>query len=86
MLADEGYDSRALVAHTEAAGVQAVIPPRSGQPSRPFDAKLYRARNAIERGLGRLEPFRRIATHHDRKAAHFMAFLGLAASLAWLTD
>lgn len=26
----------------------------------------------------------RIATRYDRKSAHFMAFLCLAASLAWL--
>jgi transposase len=86
VLADKGYDSRAFVAQIEAADAQAVIPPRSCQQPRPFDAKLYRARNAIERCFGRLKQFRRIATRYDRKAAHFMAFLCLAASLAWLTD
>jgi transposase len=84
VLADKGYDSRTLVAQIEAAGAQAVIPPRSCQQPRPFDAKLYRARNAIERCFGRLKQYRRIATRYDRKASHFMAFLCLAASLTWL--
>ena len=48
VLADKGYDSRALVAHIEAMGAEAVIPPRSCQRSRAFDSKTYRARNAIE--------------------------------------
>jgi transposase len=84
VLADKGYDSRAFVAQIEAAGALAVIPPRSCQQPRPFDAKLYRARNAIERCFGRLKQFRRIATRYDRKVANFMAFLCLGASLAWL--
>ncbi|ADV00732.1 transposase IS4 family protein [Alicycliphilus sp. B1] len=86
VLADKGYDSRALVAQIEACGAQAVIPPRSCQQARPFDAKLYRARNAIERCFGRLKQYRRIATRYDRKDAHFMAFLCLAASLTWVPD
>lgn len=84
VLADKGYDSRAFVAQVEASGAQAVIPPRSCQQARPFDAQVYRARNAIERSFGRLKQLRRITTRYDRKASHFMAFLCLAASLAWL--
>ncbi len=86
VLADKGYDSRALVEQIEAIGAQPVIPPRSCQRPRAFDAKLYRARNAIERCFGRLKQYRRIATRYDRKDAHFMAFLCLAASLHWLIE
>lgn len=46
----------------------------------------YRARNAIERCFGRLKPLRRIAIRYDRKAAHFVAFLCLAASRLWSSD
>jgi len=84
VLADKGYESQALVTQIEAIGAQAVIPLRSCQRPRPFDAKLYRARNAIEQCFGRLKQLRRIATRYDRKSANFMAFLCLAASLAWL--
>ena len=61
-----------------------MIPPRSCQQARPFGAELYRTRNAIERSFARLKQLRRIATRYDRKACHFMAFLCLAASMAWL--
>lgn len=86
VLADKGYDSRALVAQIETLGAQAVIPPRSCQQARAFDAKCYRARNAIERCFGRLKQYRRIATRYDRKDASFMAFLCLAACLIWLSE
>ena len=84
VLADKGYDSRAFVAQVEAAGVQAVIPPRSCQQARPLDVEVYRARNAIERSFAKLKQLCCIATRYDRKASHFMAFLCLAASMAWL--
>lgn len=84
VLADKGYDSRAFVAQVEAAGAQAVIPARSCQQARPLDVEVYRARNAIERSFAKLKQLRRIATRYDRKASHFMAFLCLAASMAWL--
>ncbi|TCP09373.1 IS4 family transposase [Crenobacter luteus] len=83
VLADKGYDSRALVAAIESLGAQAVIPPRRCQRPRPFDARRYRMRNAIERCFGRLKQWRRLATRYDRKACHFMAFLCLAAFLIW---
>lgn len=86
VLADKGYDSRALVQQIEAMGAMAVIPPRSCQQPRPFDAKVYRARNAIERCFGRLKQYRRIATRYDRKDEHFRAFLLIAATLTWMTD
>lgn len=86
VLADKGYDSRALVRQIEAMGALAVIPPRSCQQPRPFDAGIYRARNAIERCLGRLKQYRRIATRYDRKDDNFRAFLLIASSLSWMTE
>ena len=84
VLADKGYDSQALVAQVEAAGAIAVIPPRTCQRPRQFDAKIYQDRNAIERCFGRLKQYRRIATRYDRKDSHFKAFLCLAACLYWI--
>ena len=83
VLADKGYDSRALVAHVEAMGAEAGIPPRSCQRSRAFDSKTYRARNAIERCFGRLKQWRRLATRYDRKDSNFRAFLCIASFLIW---
>jgi len=83
VLADKGYDSRALVAQIEAMDATAVIPPRTCQQARAFNKQIYRARNAIERCFGGLKQWRRIATRYDRKDRHFMAFLCIAAFLIW---
>jgi transposase len=84
VLADRGYDSRALVASIQASGAVAVIPPRTCQQPRPFDAACYRLRNRIERCFGRLKQHRRIATRYDRNARNFLAFLYLAALPFWI--
>lgn len=84
VLADRGYDSRTLVASIEAVGASAVIPPRTCQQPRPFDATRYRMRNRIERCFGRLKQLRRIATRYDRNACNFLAFLYLAAMPLWV--
>jgi transposase len=84
VLADKGYDSRALVADIQTMGAVAVIPPRSCQQDRAFDATIYRERNAIERSFARLKQWRRLATRYDRKDANFLAFLHIASFLIWV--
>jgi transposase len=84
VLADKGYDSRALVALIEAGGSVAVIPPRTCQQPRAFDAIRYRLRNRIERCFARLKQYRRIATRYDRNAVNFLAFLYLATLPMWV--
>lgn len=84
VLGDRGYDSRALVELIRARGACAVIPPRTCQRPRPFDAQRYRLRNRIERCFARLKQYRRIATRYDRNPANFMAFLCLAAMPLWI--
>lgn len=60
------------------------IPPRSNRKVQlPYDKKLYRERNRIERSFGRLKDFRRIATRFDRNVKSFMAALCLAAVVIW---
>ena len=66
VIADKGYDADHFVAKIEAAGAQAVIPPRSNRLTpRPFDHHLYQARNLVERFFARLKHFRRIATRYE---------------------
>ena len=45
---------------------------------------LYRERNVIERLVGRLKEYRRIATRYDKLAASYLAFVQLAAIRMWL--
>lgn len=86
VLADKGYDSRALVAQIESAQAVAVIPPQRCQRPRVYDAQIYRDRNAIERCFGRMKQWRRLATRYDRKDSNFMGFLCLAAFLIWVPE
>jgi transposase len=59
-----------------------VIPTKSDQPRQPsFDRSAYRARNQVERSVGRLKQFRRVATRYDERAVNYLAWTILAAVL-----
>ena len=85
VIADTAYDSRALRDVIQAAGATPVIPahPTRKHPA-AHDALLYRLRNRIERCFNKLKHCRRIATRYDRRAAHFLSFLHLAAAIIWM--
>ncbi|HET6522367.1 MAG TPA: transposase [Geminicoccaceae bacterium] len=51
---------------------------------RLMDRGLYHERNVIERLVGRLKEYRRIATRYDKLAASYLAFVQLAAIRMWL--
>jgi transposase len=44
---------------------------------RPFDQRAYRERNKIERLIGKLKQFRRIATRYEKLVPTFKGFLCL---------
>ncbi len=85
VIADTAYDSRALRDAIAAAGATAVIPanPTRKHPA-AHDKLLYRLRNRIERCFNKLKHCRRIATRYDRRAAHFLSFLHIAAAMIWM--
>jgi transposase len=83
VLADKGYDSRAIVARIEAMGGVAVIPSkRSRTIRRVYDREIYKLRNRIERCFNRLKQFRRFATRYCKSDKAFAAFVSTAC--AWL--
>jgi len=85
VIADKGYDSDQLIECIEAAGAQAIIPPRKNRTTqRPVDWHRYKARNLVERFFNRLKQFRRLATRYDKLARRFNAFLHLACAYIWL--
>jgi transposase len=49
-----------------------------------MDWKLYRERNVVERLVGKLKEYRRVATRYDKLAASYLAFVQLAAIRLWL--
>lgn len=85
VLADKAYDSAALRAQINVMGAEVVIPSsRSRKVAIPHDRDIYAHRNQIERCFNRLKHFRRVATRYDRRAAHFLGFIHLAATALWL--
>jgi transposase len=62
-----------------------VIPTKSDQRRQPsFDQAAYRGRNRVERTVGRLKQFRRVATRYDKRAVNYLAWVTLAAAVIWL--
>jgi transposase len=85
VIADRGYDKKALVEEVEARGGQAVIPTQKNRAAqREVDPHLYRERNLCERFWARAKQYRRVATRYEKKAANFLAFAWLAALMVML--
>jgi putative transposase len=78
------YDSDGLRGFLITQGTLPVIPNNPTRKRRhDFDRSLYRHRNRIERTIGRLKDFRRIATRYDKLACNYLAPIHLAATLTW---
>ena len=85
LLADKGYDADRLREDVLVRGVNPIIPFKSNrQQTWVLDLALYRERNWIERMIGRLKQFRRVATRYDKTACSYLATLQLAAIRIWL--
>ena len=84
LLGDKAYDADHLRSFLQARGTLAVIPNKSNRVSPyPFDQQRYKARNVIERSMGRIKDFRAVATRYDKTARNFLAGVCLAATLIW---
>jgi len=85
VIADRGYDKRALVEAIEARGAEAVIPTQKGRKDqRQIDRHLYRERNLCERFWSKVKQYRRVATRYEKKAQNFLAFVKVAAIMVML--
>ncbi len=86
LIGDKGYDADERVrAVLQAAGVSAVIPPRSNRKNpASYDKELYKKRHKIENFFGRLKDFRSIATRFEKTSRNFLAGIHLAAAMAWI--
>jgi len=85
VIADKGYDKRALVAAIEARGAEAVIPTqKKRKQQRAVDRHLYRERNLCERFWAKAKQYRRVATRYEKKAQNFLAFVKVAAIMVML--
>src|ERR687893_986809 len=85
IVGDKGCTGRPVRDHLRRHGITAVIPQlKTEKTPRLIDRDLYRERNVIERLVGRLKEYRRIATRYDKLAASYLAFVQLAAIRIWL--
>jgi transposase len=85
VIADRGYDKKALVERIESRGAVAVIPTQKDRKQqRAIDRHLYRERNVCERFWSKAKQYRRVATRYEKKAANFLAFVKLAAMMVTL--
>ena len=85
IIGDKAYSAAWLLDVLRRKRIVPVIPSRSDQPDNPdFDREVYRERNLIERLVGKLKRFRRVATRYDELAPHYLAFVQLASIMVWL--
>jgi transposase len=85
VIADKAYSAAWLLDVLRRKGITPVIPSRSDQPENPdFDREAYRGRNLIERLVGQLKQFRRVATRYDKLDPHYLAFVQIASIVLWL--
>ena len=69
----------------DASRRETVIPARKGHTNpQPHNPERYKARNAVERGLGWLKGCRRVAPRYDQYAHRCLGFLYLAGAWIWL--
>ena len=81
VVADKGYDSRAIRDRVLDADLAAQIPSkRNALDPWPVLDESYRERNRIERLVNKMKQFRGIATRYDKLAASFIATIKTALS------
>jgi IS5 family transposase len=85
MLADKGYDTDDLRSELLIRGVRPVIPWKSNRREPGLlDQSRYVLRNRIERMIGFMKHFRRLATRYDKTVGSFLSFVQLAAIHRWM--
>ena len=99
LVADRGYDARAVRAALRARGIRAVIPERRlpdgkrrRRRGRPVHVtrERYRRRSVVEQVIGWLKESRRVATRYEKLAVNYLAIVELAILrrllMMWLSN
>jgi transposase len=85
---DKAYASEPIRTWLHRRHIRALIPPKSNQdmPVRWTSCERggYRGRNVVERCVGRLKEFRRLATRYEKLALNFGAMVTLAMIVIYL--
>jgi transposase len=91
---DKGYSADRIRDGLVACGIRPLIPMRSTEHVKDradcerrwgvFDKLAYKGRNVIERGVGKLKEFRRIATRYEKLAESYIAMVSVACVVLYL--
>ncbi|MCH8292432.1 IS5 family transposase [Candidatus Poribacteria bacterium] len=83
---DKAYDSNAIRQTLRESEIVPVIPPRKNRTtSINYDEDHYKQRNRVERFIGRIKQFRRIATRYEKLSEMFLAFIHLVSVYVFLS-
>ena len=86
---DKAYDSRQIRRCLQHQKVTPVIPTKKSKRNerrgrkRKFSKVDYRNRNVVERAIGRIKEYRRVATRYEKLDASFESMIYLACITAW---
>lgn len=84
LIAENGYDSDAIIDQAKGQGMTAVIPPRKNRTTqRPYDEDLYKLRHLVEHAFLHLKRWRGIATRYAKHAASFLAAVQIRCIALW---
>lgn len=90
LAADKGYSADRIRWNLLGLGIEPVIPMRENEHVHDrdkfgtFDKQAYRQRNVVERAIGKLKEFRRIATRYEKLSSTYLAMLTVANIVLYL--
>jgi transposase len=87
--ADKGYSTPRVRRWLRHRRIKVVVPTRKdedalGRRDPHFDRAAYRQRNVVERCVGRIKEFRRIATRAEKLAVNYLAMVKVAMIRLWM--
>lgn len=81
VVADRGYDARAILEKIAAHGGRGHLPSqRDRKVQRSVDPAIYRQRNLVERLFNKLKHFRKVATRYEKSARNYLAAVLMACA------
>ena len=79
LAADKAYRSKSIRKYISKLNIEDVIPVQSNEARNPnFNETKYRCRNVIERFVGWLKEYRRVATRYEKIVDNYLAMVNIA--------
>lgn len=79
LAADKAYSSKAIRNYIAKREIEDVIPTRSNETQKTaFNKSKYKLRNIVERAIGWLKEYRRVATRYEKNVENYLAMIHIA--------